>query len=53
VERWCNFTDRGEWSVGGIVMTVNCGALWNCTDGGDWSAGGIILIGEWRVSLIY
>jgi hypothetical protein len=27
VERWWNGTDRGEWSVGGMVLTGESGAL--------------------------
>jgi hypothetical protein len=27
VERWWNDTDRGEWSVGGMILTGESGAL--------------------------
>jgi hypothetical protein len=27
VERWWNDTDRGEWSVGGMILTGVSGAL--------------------------
>ena len=35
VELWWNGTDRGEWSIGGMVLT-----------GGEWSIGGMVLTGE-------
>ena len=27
MERWWNDTDRGEWSVGGMILTGGSGAL--------------------------
>jgi hypothetical protein len=27
VEHWWNGTDRGVWSIGGMVLTGECGAL--------------------------
>jgi hypothetical protein len=35
VEHWWNGTDRGVWSIGGIILT-----------GGVWSTGGMVLTGE-------
>ena len=29
-ERWWNDTDRGEWSVGGMLLTGESGALVEC-----------------------
>ena len=58
MEYWWNDTDRGEWSIGGIVLIGESGVLvelywqgrveywWNCTDRGEWSIGGIVLTGE-------
>jgi hypothetical protein len=27
VKHWCNGTDRGEWSIGGMALTGESGAL--------------------------
>jgi len=35
MEHWWNDTDRGEWSIGGMILTA-----------GEWSIGGMILTGE-------
>ena len=58
VEHWWNGTGRGQWSIGGMVLTGESGAfvewycqgrvehLWNGTDRGEWSIGGMVLAGE-------
>jgi hypothetical protein len=46
VERWWNDTDRGKWSIGGMILTGESGALGNDTDRGEWSVGGMVLTGE-------
>ena len=58
MERWWNYTDRGEWSDGGMVLTGESGAMvewysqgrverrWNGTDRREWSDGGMVMTGE-------
>ena len=46
MERWWNVIDRGEWSVGGMLLTGGVERWWNDTDRGEWSVGGMILTGE-------
>ena len=43
MERWWNDTDRGEWSVGGVILTGGVERCWSDTDRGEWSVGGMIL----------
>ena len=46
VEHWWNGTGRGQWSIGGMVLTGESGAWWNGTGRGEWSIGGMVLAGD-------
>jgi hypothetical protein len=46
VGHWRNDTDRGEWSIGGMILTGESERWRNDTDRGEWSVAGMILTGE-------
>jgi hypothetical protein len=46
VGHWWNDTDRGEWGIGGMILTGGVENWWNDTDRGEWVIGGMILTGE-------
>ena len=45
MEHWWNDTDRGKWSIGGMILTGGVGRWWNNTDRGEWGVGGMMLTG--------